>query len=229
MDYWNGSALHNKMPGGLIVRCFKVHLNPLIQRMNSCYFDVRWIHYTVWVKKKRDWLKFSPNRSWMAAQQLFCKNMSKLFLPSWRCLRCMMAFAGAFTTKQQFMHPHCIVNYDKTGTKTVLKCFTKMMAEQPSLTLCGQPMYHYERKINMPSSTDNNFMIFLLDFERWRIASRFPFFFFFLTHTFHYESESLQCKIRRNSLLPRILQPRRSAWSAVAGCWIREKRATLWQ
>ena len=28
-------------------------------------------------------------------------------------------FAGAFTTKQQFMHPHCIVCYDKTWTKTV--------------------------------------------------------------------------------------------------------------
>ena len=38
----------------------------------------------------------------------------------------------------------------------------------------------YERKINMLSSTDNNVMICLFDFERSSIESRFPFFF---THT----------------------------------------------
>ena len=36
-----------------------------------------------------------------------------------------------------------------------------------------------ERKTNMLSSTDNNFMIFLFDFERFRIESRL----LFLTHT----------------------------------------------
>ena len=34
----------------------------------------------------------------------------------------------------------------------------------------------YERKRNMLSSTDNNFMICLFDFERFSIESRFPFF-----------------------------------------------------
>ena len=34
----------------------------------------------------------------------------------------------------------------------------------------------YERKINMLSSTDNNFMICLFDFERFSIESWFPFF-----------------------------------------------------
>ena len=44
-------------------------------------------------------------RPWMAAQQSILRNMS-----SWRCFRCMMAFAGAFTlTKQQFRHTNCIV------------------------------------------------------------------------------------------------------------------------
>ena len=111
----------------------------------------------------------------------FCKTCQIWFCPSWRCLCCMMAFAGAFTTKQQLMHPHCFVYYDKTWMKTVLTCFTKIIAElQPSLTQYERPMYHYERKQNMLSSTDNNFMICLFDFERFSIESRFPFFF---THT----------------------------------------------
>ena len=38
----------------------------------------------------------------------------------------------------------------------------------------------YERKINMLSSIDTNFMIYLFDFERFIIEFRFP---FFLTHT----------------------------------------------
>ena len=34
----------------------------------------------------------------------------------------------------------------------------------------------YERKLNMLSSADNNFMIYLFDFERFSTESRFPFF-----------------------------------------------------
>ena len=40
------------------------------------------------------------------------------------------------------MHPHCIVYYDKTWMKTVLTCFTEMIAAQPFLTQYEQPMYH---------------------------------------------------------------------------------------
>ena len=63
----------------------------------------------------------------------FVKHIEINFCPSWRCLRCMMAFAGAFTTNQQFMHPHCTVYYDKgtqklkIWTKTILTCFTKWL------------------------------------------------------------------------------------------------------
>ena len=65
-------------------------------------------------------------------------------------------------------YPHCFVYYDKTWMKTVLTCFTTMIAEQPSLTQYERPMYHNESKTNMLSSTDNNFnMIYLLDFERF--------------------------------------------------------------
>ena len=54
----------------------------------------------------------------------------------------MMAFVGAFTTKQQLMHPRCFVYYGKTWMKTVLTCFTKIIAEQPY----EQPMYHMKEK-----------------------------------------------------------------------------------
>ena len=59
----------------------------------------------------------------------------------------------------------------KTWTKTVLTCFTKIVAEQP-----------IPRQMNMLSSIDNNFMIFLFVFERFRIESRFPFFYFFFVY-----------------------------------------------
>ena len=42
----------------------------------------------------------------------------------------------------------------------------------------------YERKINMLSSTDNNFMIFLFNFERFRIKSLCPFFLLTLYNLF---------------------------------------------
>ena len=57
----------------------------------------------------------------------------------------------------------------KTWTKTVLTCFTKIIAEQPSLTQLWTTNVPYERIINMLSSTDNNFMIFLFYFESFRI------------------------------------------------------------
>ena len=58
----------------------------------------------------------------------FVKHVKIVFCPSWRCLRCMMAFAGAFTTK------------------TVLTCFTTMIAEQPSLTQYERPIYNMKEK-----------------------------------------------------------------------------------
>ena len=58
----------------------------------------------------------------------------------------MMAFAGTFTTKQQLMHPHCFVYYDKTWMKRVFTCFTKIIAEQPSLIQYERPMYHIKEK-----------------------------------------------------------------------------------
>ena len=69
----------------------------------------------------------------------------------------MMAFAGAFPTKQQFTHPHCIVYYDKIWTKTVLTCFTKLIAEHAIPDpVCKKDKYAI--------STDNKFMIFFFDF-----------------------------------------------------------------
>ena len=118
---------------------------------------------------------FIFGHGWLHSNQ-FGKTCQNGFCPSWHCLWCMMAFAGAFTTKQQLllMHPHCFVYYDKTWMKRVLTCFTKIIAERPSLSQYERPMYHNERKINMLSSTDNNFMICIFDFERFSIESRFP-------------------------------------------------------
>ena len=91
------------------------------------------------------------------------------------------AFAGTFTRKQQVMHLHCFVSYNKTWMKTVLTCFTKMTAEQPSLTQHERPMYRMKEKY--ATSSDNNFMICLFDFERFSIESRFPpFSFSFYSH-----------------------------------------------
>ena len=146
---------------------------------------------------------FILGHGWLHSNQLFFCKILQFSPSSWRCLRCVMEFAGDFTTiKQQFMHPHCIVLYDKTWKKTVLTCITKIIAEQPFLTQYERPMYHNESTINMLSSTDNNFMIILFDFERFRIEFRFP----FLPHTVYSlarwscELATQVVKAKRNSL-----------------------------
>ena len=48
----------------------------------------------------------------------------------------------------------------------------KMIAEQPSLTQHERPMCHVKDNIIMLSSTEPNYMIYLFDFERFRIESR---------------------------------------------------------
>ena len=70
-------------------------------------------------------------RPWRAAQQSTCKT-STLFLSK---LIALLAFAGALITIQSSAL-HCVLwlHNLKTWTKTVLTCFPKMIAEQPSLT-----------------------------------------------------------------------------------------------
>ena len=115
---------------------------------------------------------FIFGHGWLHSNQ-FCKTRQNCFCPSWRCLRCMMAFAGAFTTKQQ----------SKTWTKTVLTCFTKwLLRSHPWPNMNNQCTIWKKNKLL--SSTDNNCMIFLFDFERFRIEYRFPF--IFLTHAVHF-------------------------------------------
>ena len=117
---------------------------------------------------------FIFRHGWLHSNQ-FCKTYQNWFCSSWRCLHCMMAFAGAFTTKQQFMHPHCIVqqtqNLDEDSFDML---YNDCWAAIPDPILMTN--IPYERKINMLSSTDNNFMIFLFDFERFWIESQFLFF-----------------------------------------------------
>ena len=70
----------------------------------------------------------------------------------------MMVFAGALTTKQQLMHPHCFLCYDKTWMKTVLTALQTIIAEQPSLTQYERPICYtlsytfYPKILNKPCS-----------------------------------------------------------------------------
>ena len=71
---------------------------------------------------------------------------------------------------------HCVLNctnFNSTWMKTVSTCFTKMIAEQQSRPNMNDQCTIWRKK--MLSSTDDNFMIFLFDFERFRIESWFPF------------------------------------------------------
>ena len=105
---------------------------------------------------------------------LYLVHCSFIFGYGWlHSLCCMMAFVEAFTTKQQFMHPRCVVCHDKIWTKTFLTCFTKMIADCWAAIPDQIWMTNVQckRKINMLSFTDTNFMIFLFDFERFRIDS----------------------------------------------------------
>ena len=61
------------------------------------------------------------------------------------------------------MHPHCFdVYYDKTWMKTVLTCFTKMIAEQPSLTQYERPMCHMKENCYHPLITSLLFVLLIL-------------------------------------------------------------------
>ena len=87
----------------------------------------------------------------MAAQQSICKTYQNCFCPRWRCLRCMMAFAGAFTTKQ---HP-CIRTVLCTITTLKLKTWTKtvLLYKIDCWAAIPYPIWTtnvpYERKIDM--------------------------------------------------------------------------------
>ena len=111
----------------------------------------------------------------------FGRTCQNWFCPSWRCMWCMMAFAGAFTTKQQWMHIHTAMC---TMTKLGWRQFSQngMLCKNYCWAAIPDPIWmtnvSYERKINMLSSPDNNFMICLFFFfvERFSIEFRFPFF-----------------------------------------------------
>ena len=106
-----------------------------------------------------------------------CKTCQNWFCPSWRCLRCMMAFVGPELSQQS-----------KTWMKTVLTCF---IYKNYCWAAIPDPIWTTnKRKINMlsGSSTENNFMFFLFDFERFRMNLGF----LFLTHTIQGGPERMQ-------------------------------------
>ena len=60
-----------------------------------------------------DAVDFSERRPEEVMFLLMLSVCQNYFCPSWCSLRSRMTFARAFTTKQQVMHAHCIVYYER--------------------------------------------------------------------------------------------------------------------
>ena len=119
------------------------------------------------------------------------------------------------------MHPQCFVYYDKTWMKTVLTCFTfkRLIAEQPCLTQYERPMYHYdhyERKINMLSSTDKK-VICLFDLRDLLLNLGFPFLY---THTVYGGSYRVYVVVTWFSWYLRGLRPAAALYRENYGAWL---------
>ena len=123
---------------------------------------------------------FIFGHGWLHNYQ-FCKTCQNWFCLSWCCLCMHDGICGSFHNKATINASAllCVLwqNLDEDSFDMLYKndCWAAM--PDPIWTT-NVP---YEMKINMLSSTDNNFMICLFNFERFSIKSRFPF--FFLTHT----------------------------------------------
>ena len=128
--------------------------------------------------------------------------MSKLFLSKLALFVLHDGICGSFHNKSTFLHPYCIVYYilkRKTWTKIVLVCFTKIIAEQPSLTKDEQPMYYLkENLISYHPLITISWFIFSI-FERFRT---------FLSVSFSYSFFP--------SPLPVLLHPSPSFFSSVS-------------
>ena len=117
-------------------------------------------------------------------------NMSKLVLSKLALFVLHYVICGSFHNKSTInASPLLWQNLDEDSFDMLYKNYCW---EQPSLTQYERPMYHNERKINMLSSTDNNFMICLFDFERFSIESRCV---FFLTHTVYFKLLEIQISL----------------------------------
>ena len=128
-------------------------------------------------------VSFIFGHGWLHCNQ-FCETCQNWFCPSWRCA-CVLhdGICGTFTTKQQINASAllCVLwqNLDEDSFDMLYKNYCWAAIPDPIWTT----NVSYERKINMPSSIDKNFMICLFDFERLCIESRFPFFLsFFYSH-----------------------------------------------
>ena len=105
------------------------------------------------------------------------KSRQNFFCPSWRCLRCMMAFAGAFHNKA--------TKQNLDGDRFDMHALQKLLVSSHSWPNMNDQCTIWRKKKYMVSSTDNNFMIFLFDFEgliRIGISVSFFFFFFLYSH-----------------------------------------------
>ena len=117
---------------------------------------------------------FIFGHGWLHSNQ-FCKNMSKLVLSKLALFVLHDGICGSFHNKATINASAvlCVLwqNLDEDRFDMLYKNYCWAAILDPIWTT-NVP---YERKINMLSSTDKNFMICHFDFERFSIESRFPF------------------------------------------------------
>ena len=105
-------------------------------------------------------------RPWIAAQQsIKIVKHVKIILSTLALLALHDGICGSFHNKATIHASalHCVLHVHvpvqlKTWTKTVLTCFTKIIAEQPYQTHYERPMYHMKEEKKMLSSTHNNLL-----------------------------------------------------------------------
>ena len=121
-------------------------------------------------------------RPWMAAQKSILKNMSKVVLSKLALFVLHDGICGSFHNKATINASALLgvlwQNMDKDSFDMLYKNDYWGAIPDPIWTTNAP----YERKINMLSSTDNNFMICLFNLRDLVLNLGFPFFSFF-THT----------------------------------------------
>ena len=110
---------------------------------------------------------------WLHSNQ-FVKHVEIVFVQKLALFALHDNICGSFH-KKATIHAsalHCVLwqNLDEDGFDMLYKNYCCAAIPDP-IWINNVP---YERRVNMLSSSDNNFIIFLFDCERFRIESRFP-------------------------------------------------------
>ena len=87
---------------------------------------------------------FIFSHKWLHSNK-FCKKCQNWFCASWRCLCCMMAFAGAFTQSNNASALHD--KQRQPGQKQFWHVLQKCIAVQPSMADCEWTMYQMKGEL----------------------------------------------------------------------------------